>query len=154
MQGQYWRSWKANMELKGKGELVKLLIKECNSFCSVMVLSVKHRLAPYWDTIQCLELIDPSGPQLDQYTTEEVWAAAEKLGDRRGIDCTTLRDEVILVRSEFPDYDPTLKGDHPHIHTHKPRTTHHPLTHSHTHHPLTHSPTHRYHPYGSPELLP
>ena len=140
------------MELKGKGELVKLLTKECNSFCSVMVLTIKQRLTPYWDTIQCLELIDSSGPQLRQYTTEEVWAAAEKLGDRRGIDYTTLRDEVILVRSEFPDYDPTLKGYH-HTHTHKCRTdtfthtnlSHHPPTHSHipthplTTHPLTHS---------------
>ena len=71
------------------------------------------RLTPYWGIIQCLELIDPSGPDLDQYTTEEVWEAAEKLGERRGIDCTRLRQEVEEVRSEFPDYDSTLKGYHP-----------------------------------------
>lgn len=110
MPGEYWRGWKERMILKGKGDLVKLLTKECNAFCSVMVFAQKLRLAPYWDTIQCLELIDPSGPALDQYTTEEVWAAAVKLGERRGIDCTSLREEVLLVRSEFPDYDPTLKG--------------------------------------------
>jgi len=144
------------MELKGKGELVKLLTKECNSFCAIMVFAHKQRLTPYWDTIQCLELIDPSGPQLHQYTTEQVWAAAEKLGDRRGIDCATLRDEVILVRSEFPDYDPTLKGyhppsTHPHRQIDKCRTTH-TFTHTKTqmqntgpqdHPPSTHhSPTH------------
>ena len=65
MPGKYWRSWKESMITKGKGDLVKLLTKECNAFCSVMVFSHKQRLAPYWDTIQCLELIDPSGPELD-----------------------------------------------------------------------------------------
>ena len=63
-------------------------------------------------TIQYLYLIDPSGPDLDQYTTEEVWEAAEKLCERRGIDHTNLRQEVEEVRSEFPDYDSTLKGHH------------------------------------------
>ena len=57
-----------------------------------------------------MELIDPSGPDLDQYTTEEVWGAVEKLGERRGIDCVQLRQEVKKVRSEFPDFGPTLKG--------------------------------------------
>lgn len=71
-------------------------------------------MEPYWNHIQALELIDPAGPALETYTTDEVWDAAEDLCKRRGIDYTNLRDEVIQMRSDYPDYDPETKTD---IHT-------------------------------------
>ena len=66
-------------------------------------------MKPYWNHIQALELIDPAGPALETYTTNEVWEAAEDLCERRGIDSTSLRTEIIQMRSEFPDYDPVIK---------------------------------------------
>ena len=110
MPGRCWIDWKRSMVTKGKQELVDLVKKECNSFSAVVVQSLKLRLEPYWNYIQAMELIDPAGPALETYTTDEVWDAAEDLCRRRGIDFTNLREEVIKVRSEFPDYDPVTKA--------------------------------------------
>ena len=60
--------WCDEMEEEGKGDLVKLVKKECRAFCSVMVDSVKGRLQSIWNHIQALELIDPLGPELLRYT--------------------------------------------------------------------------------------
>ena len=54
----------------GKDELVELVTNECKAFCGVMVQSHKERLSPYWNSIQALELIDPSGS--GRYAIEEV----------------------------------------------------------------------------------
>ena len=71
MCNKLFQDWKKCMFDKGKDELVKLVISECKTFCGVMVKAHKARLAPYWNSIQVLELIDPGGPA--KYTTEEVW---------------------------------------------------------------------------------
>jgi len=110
MPGRLWIDWKKDMIDKGKDELVNLLIKECNSFSAVIVQSLKLRLKPYWNHIQSLELIDPAGPALETYTTDDVWEAAEDLCERRGIDYTNLRTEIIQLRSEFPDLDTVTKA--------------------------------------------
>ena len=104
MSGRLFQEWKRCMVNKGKHELVELVTKECKAFCGVMVQSHKERLAPYWNSIQALELIDPSGPA--RYATEEVWEAAEDICARRNIDSTTLRTAVNAQRAEYPDLNP------------------------------------------------
>ena len=61
-------------------------------------------LYPYWNSIQALELIDPSGPA--RYATEEVWQADEDICVRRNIDTTSMRTVVNAQRAEYPDLNP------------------------------------------------
>ena len=104
MSGKLFQDWRKSMIDKGKDELVELVTKECNAFCGVMVQSHKERLKPYWNSIQALELIDPSGPA--KYATEDVWEAAEGICSRRNIDSTNLRDIINRQRAEYPDLNP------------------------------------------------
>ena len=60
--------------------------QECRSFCSVLVSSMKERLAPMWDYTQALELVDPMGPDLERYGTESLWNTVEYLCHRHDID--------------------------------------------------------------------
>ena len=104
MSAKLFQDWKKCMLEKGKDELVELVTAECKAFCGVMVKAHKARLEPYWNSIQALELIDPSGP--GKYATEEVWQAAEDICSRRDIDSTHLRTVVNARRAEYPDLNP------------------------------------------------
>ena len=56
-----FQDWMADMEATDKGELVKLVKKECRGFSSIIVRVLRNRLRSTWQHIQALELIDPLG---------------------------------------------------------------------------------------------
>ena len=104
-----YQTWRQRMKDCGKEDLVKLVVKECCAFASVMLISVKRRLAPTWNYIQALELVDPLGPELARHATVEVWDALRDLCIRRGIDFTKVQQQIIQERARAPDLDKTSK---------------------------------------------
>ena len=88
-----------DMEATGKGELVKLVKKECRAFSSIIVRVLQSRLRTTWQHIQTLELIDPFEPELDQYDTPAVWNVLRDLCGRRGIDFHTCKEQIIELRA-------------------------------------------------------
>ena len=101
--------WVKEMEAIGKHDLVVVVKREARSFSSIFVASVKARLGSTWNYIQCLELIDPLGPELLTYATPAVWEALRDLYDRRniedetGMDFDACKDDILRMRSEAPD---------------------------------------------------
>ena len=111
----FW-DWVHEMETLGKQDLVAAVKKEARVFASIFVLSVKRRLSSTWNYIQCLELIDPLGPELATYATPAVWTALRDLYGRRKIEDETgqtfddCRDQILSMRAEAPGLDPESKS--------------------------------------------
>ena len=97
--------WIEEMEVKNKSDLVRLVKQECRSFSSVLVASLCSRMRPTWQYLQAMELIDPLGPDMDQYVTTAVWDALKDLCRRRGIDFHKCKDDIVTIRAEAPDLD-------------------------------------------------
>ena len=76
-----FEDWVQEMKAVGKRNLVAVVKKEARSFSSIFVASVKARLSSTWDYIQCLELIDPLGPDPLVYATPAVWDDLRDLYD-------------------------------------------------------------------------
>ena len=98
-----FREWVSDMEEINKSDLVKLVKRECRAFTGVLVKSIKERLSKTWAYLQALELIDPLGPDLDRYATDEVWTAFRDLCSRRGIDCDLCQEQILDMRAETSD---------------------------------------------------
>ena len=102
--------WVDEMETIGKNDLVAVVKREARAFSSIFVTSVKERLSSTWNHIQCLELIDPLGPDLITYATPAVWEALRDLCDRRDINFERCRDQILSMRAQAPDLDVTAKA--------------------------------------------
>ena len=94
----------------GKGDLVKLVKRECRAFAGVLLSSVKERLSATWEHIQALELIDPLGPEPERYATPAVWSAFQDLCNRRGVDFDDCREELMGMRAEAVDLNDRAKS--------------------------------------------
>jgi len=105
-----FREWSEEMDELGKGDLVKLVKRECRAFAGVLIASVKERLSATWDYIQALELIDPLGPEPERYATPSVWAAFQDLCNRRGVDYDVCREELVGMRAEAKDLNDQAKS--------------------------------------------
>ena len=105
-----YQDWKQRMMETGKDELLRLVEKESHAFASVMVTSLKERLRSTWNHIQSLELVDPLGPDLDLYTTPEVWHALKDLCRRRKINFGKVQEQIIAERAEAVDLDLPTKA--------------------------------------------
>ena len=105
-----YQDWKQRMMETGKDELLRLVEKESRAFASVMVTSLKERLRSTWNHIQSLELVDPLGPDLDLYTTPEVWDALKDLCRRRKINFGKVQEQIIAERAEAVDLDLPTKA--------------------------------------------
>ena len=97
--GREFREWCDEMEALDKEDLVDLVKKECRSFSGVILASIKVRLSHTWASIQALELIDPLGPELGRFATDEVWAALKDLCSRRGLDYDLCKEQIVEMRS-------------------------------------------------------
>ena len=106
-----FEDWVQEMKAVGKDNLVAVVKKEARSFSSIFVASVKARLSSTWDYIQCLELIDPLGPDPLVYATPAVWDALRDLYDRRNIedktgkDFDSVREEILRMRAQAQNLD-------------------------------------------------
>ena len=89
--------WVDEMEAIGKNDLIAVVKREARAFSSIFVTSVKERLSSTWNHIQCLELIDPLGPDLITYATPVVWEALRDLCDRRDINFDRCRDQILSM---------------------------------------------------------
>ena len=105
-----FQEWVQDMEAADKGELIKLVKMECRAFSSIIVRVLRSRLRSIWQHIQALELIDPLGPDLDQYATPAVWNALKDLCDRRGIDFHACKEQIIELRAEASALDKDSKA--------------------------------------------
>ena len=108
---QAFEDWVQEMKAVGKHNLVAVVKKEARSFSSIFVASVKERLSSTWDYIQCLELIDPLGPDPLVYATPAVWDALRDLYDRRNIedktgkDFDSVREDILRMRAQAQNLD-------------------------------------------------
>ena len=102
---QSFHEWMDEMIAAGKDDLIKLIKKECRAFASIIVTVLRHRLRSIWQYIQCLELIDPKGPDMDQHATTAVWNALKDLCRRRDLNYHKCREEILKVRSEASNLD-------------------------------------------------
>ena len=105
-----FQEWIEEMKEEGKHELVRLLKKECRSFASILVKVLRSRMRSIWQYIQCLELIDPLGPEMEHYTTDAVWEALKDLCRRRGLEYHLVREQILQIRVEGPDLDKESKA--------------------------------------------
>ena len=105
-----FQEWVQDMEAADKGELIKLVKMECRAFSSIIVRVLRSRLRSIWQHIQALELIDPLGPDLDQYATPAVWNALKDLCGRRGIDFHACKEQIIELRAEASALDKDSKA--------------------------------------------
>ena len=94
---QSFHEWMDEMIAAGKDDLIKLIKKECRAFASIIVTVLRHRLRSIWQYIQCLELIDPKGPDMDQHATTAVWNALKDLCRRRDLNYHRCREEILKV---------------------------------------------------------
>ena len=108
--GRNFREWREEMDELGKGDLVKLVKRECRAFGGVLVASVKERLEATWDYIQALELIDPLGPEPTRYATTSVWRAFQDLCNRRGVDFDDCREQLMGMRADAQDLNDQAKA--------------------------------------------
>ena len=102
-----FREWCEEMHVQGKDDLVNMIKTECRSFASVFHHSAKERLKSTWNYIQCLELIDPMGPDFKTYTSDSVWDALKDLCVRRNLDFDECREDIVHLRSIVPNLDST-----------------------------------------------
>ena len=111
----FW-DWAQEMEGLDKVDLVAAVKKEARSFASIFAASVKSRLSSIWNYLQCLELIDPLGPELTTYATRDVWEALRDLYARRnieedtGMDFDTCRNDILQMRADAGDLDTASKA--------------------------------------------
>ena len=104
--GRAFREWCDEMEVLGKTDLVDLVKKECRSFSGVILTSIKERLSHTWDSIQALELIDPLGPELGRFATDQVWEALKDLCSRRALDYDLCKEQIVEMRATAADLNP------------------------------------------------
>ena len=104
--GRAFREWCDEMEVLGKTDLVDLVKKECRSFSGVILASIKERLSHTWDSIQALELIDPLGPELGRFATDQVWEALKDLCSRRALDYDLCKEQIVEMRATAADLNP------------------------------------------------
>ena len=105
-----FQRWIHNMNDQGKDDLVDLTKRELRSFAGLLLASVRERLAPTWNWIQCLELIDPRGPDISRFGTPEVWEALEDFCSRRDIEFEECRQQIIESRSQASSLDPETRS--------------------------------------------
>ena len=105
-----FQCWIREMKEQHKDDLIDLVKTECRSFAGVLLASVRKRLEPTWNWIQCLELIDPRGPDITRFGTQEVWEALEDFCSRRDIDFEKCRLQIIEDRSRAPSLDTETRG--------------------------------------------
>ena len=105
-----FQNWIEDMEGKNKTALIAMVKQECRSFASILVASFRSRLRKTWHHIQALELIDPLGPDIDQYATPDVWNGLKDICRRRGLDFHLCQTKILQIRAR-PDLTPGLGLD-------------------------------------------
>ena len=107
---QAFSEWIDEMLDKGKDRLVKLVKKECRSFCSILVASVRERLRTTWQHIQALELVDPLGPDLETHATPAVWDALKDICNRRRLNYHNCKEQILTMRAQAENLDVESKS--------------------------------------------